>query len=114
MRSGLSHRRHMPVLGAIVIAASFLIAHAAFAQSDGDEQCSKKGRMWMFDALTKSWIVTGDKCTPPGPSGPADGEKRCGYAGYMLKYVAKRRVWSATQDHCAGSKPYIGWHQIEQ
>jgi len=107
------HRQHRPVLAAIVIAGGFLLAHAAFAQSDGDEQCGKKGTALMFDALAKSWQPTNKSCVRDGPGAPVNGDKRCGFAGYVLKYDAKRSVWRASQDHCDGSQPYIGFHKID-
>jgi hypothetical protein len=110
MPSRIFHRQRMAVLGAIVLAGSFLIAHVAYAQSDGDERCGKKGTAMMFDALAKSWAETGQPCTPPGPGGPVNHERRCGFAGYVLRYVAKTGAWESTQEHCDGSKPYIGWH----
>ncbi len=109
MPSWIFRRQRMPVLGAIVLAGSFLIAHAAFAQSDGDERCDKKGTARMFDALAKSWVQTGQHCMPPGPDGPVNHEKRCGFAGYVLRYTAKTGAWESTQEHCDGSKPYLGW-----
>ena len=109
MPSCLSHRRHRPAVGAIVLLGGFLIAHGAFAKSGG-ELCGKKGTAMMFDALAKSWVETGQSCTLPGPGGPVNHEKRCGYAGYTLRYVAKTGAWESTQEHCGGSKPYVGWH----
>src|SRR5689334_22913108 len=100
--------RFLPTIGAIVAAGIFLTAQAAFAD-DGDEICSKSGTAQMFDALTKSWVETGQRCLPPGPDGPANGERKCGFAGYTLRYAAKSGVWKATQEHCNGSRPYVGW-----
>jgi hypothetical protein len=109
MPSLIIPRRHMPALGAIALAGSMLIAPVAFAQSDGDERCGKKGTALMFDALSKSWVETRQSCAPPGPDGPVNGERRCGFAGYVLRYVAKTGSWVSNQEHC--SESYVGWHQ---
>jgi hypothetical protein len=104
------HRRYVPVLGSVAMAGALLMTQAASAQTDGDERCGKNGTAMMFDALAKSWIETGQHCTPPGPDGPVNHEKRCGFAGYVLRYVARTGAWESTQEHCNGSVPYLGWH----
>lgn len=113
MGGRMVHCQHKPVLAAIVIAGSFLIAQPAFAQSDGDEQCGKKGTTLMFDALAKSWVPTNRSCVLAGAGAPANGDKRCGFAGYVLTYDAKRNVWRASQEHCDGSQSYIGFHKLD-
>jgi hypothetical protein len=108
MRARKSRGRHMAKLGAIVVVAAFLTAHAAFAQSDGDEMCSAKGKVRVYNDSARSWDVTGGHCTPRGPNGPANGDEKCGAAGFTVKYIAKTDMWRNTNDHCGGSSPQGG------
>ena len=108
MRARKSRRRHMAKLGAIVMFGGFLTAQAVFAQSDGDEMCSKTGSVRVYNDSARSWQEVGGHCTPRGPTGPVNGDEKCGSAGFIVRYVAKTDKWRNTNDHCGGSSPQEG------
>jgi hypothetical protein len=108
MRAHKSRGRHMAKLGAIVMVGGFLTAQAVLAQSDGDEMCSKKGNVRVFNESSRSWEESGGHCTPRGPNSPVNGDEKCGSAGFVVKYVAKIDMWRNTDDHCGGSSPQGG------
>ena len=101
MRCSKLPGRSMSMLGAIIAAGIFLTAHAAFAD-DGDEKCSKKGKLFVYDNSARMWENVGGECVPQGPNGPANGDRKCGVSGYTVKYVAKIDTWQNTQVHCSG------------
>jgi hypothetical protein len=98
----------MAKLGAIAMAAAFLNAGTVFAQSDGDEMCTKQGSVRVYNDSSRSWDVTGGHCTPRGPNGPVNGDEKCGAAGFVVRYIAKIDQWRNTEDHCGGSAPQGG------
>jgi hypothetical protein len=96
--------RYIPILSAVVATGIFFSAHAARAD-DGDEMCSKKGKLLVDDVETRSWENTGAECTPKGPNGPSNGDRKCGVSGFTVKYVAKIDRWENTHSACQGALP---------
>jgi hypothetical protein len=108
MRARKSRGRHIARLGAIIMVGAFLTADVVFAQSDGDEICSREGSVRVYNDSARSWENIGGHCTPRGPNGPVNGDEKCGSSGFTVKYVAKIDRWRNTNDHCGGSSPQGG------
>jgi hypothetical protein len=94
--------RIIPLFVAIVVAGLLVSARVAFAD-DGDEKCSKKGELWVYDGSSRSWENTMGACVPRGASGPVNGDRKCGVSGFTVKYVAKIDTWQNMQGHCSGA-----------